>query len=199
MSTFPTRFLDRVRRIEKDEKPKPSKKAKGSAYARLDELEAEANAGASDEFLARTAAVTLETVRAWRSARKIKKSRKRQETPDEIQALDLDGLSYNAELHITQSSIAGGHWEPPQYVLRDPLSYTDTCRLIHVLMRAGEPVEAISAGIGIRTKDVEYAAEVWDRHLLRVGRKCASCSSIYDPAFGERDLCRRCAMTGSGG
>lgn len=197
MSTLPSKFLDHLPELTGEGKispePRSPKAQPRSAFARLDEVVAEARAGASDDFLARAVSVTVDAVRAWRKARNIKRvRRKKSETVDAVLAVDIDGTRTDAAMHVVDDSIAIGTWEPPQFVLRDPLAYTDFCRVMHGLREANEPGEVIAAALGFRPRDIELGIEVWQRHLDAVGRVCSRCQKIYDPAHGTKTTCRRC-------
>lgn len=193
-----------LRSLEKDgglggtlEEGKPKQRKRDRTLQRsislkLDELEDEARAGASDAYLARAAGTSVENVRSWRKTKKIRRSSKKEEIISTLAALDL-GEGYSPKLHVVDTSIAGGTWEPPEYVLRDALDYTTMARLVYDLVVDGEDVSALAAGLGFRPRDIALAYETYERHLLGPsGRKCERCGRSYDRAFGEERRCRRC-------
>jgi hypothetical protein len=175
-------------------KAKPARK---SAAARLDQFLAEAQAGASDDYLIRASGASQADVRSWKKRHKI--GRPKRDTVEQMNALDL-GDQYQPHLHTTHDGVAGGKWEIPQYVLREPIDYSSLCRLVFDLKSNGEDTETLAAALGLRPTDIELAAEVWERHLIGPnGRTCTKCKRHYDMRFGSVDHCRTCLSRWSPG
>ncbi len=202
--SLPDKFLDRIADLEREEKPKKEEKRGGAtggrsraaAFARLDEIKEEAEAGGSDEFLSASAGVTVEAVLAWRRARGMKRAGSKKVGPALAAAVDTIGTRYDPVLHVVEEKdrVGNGAWEVPQYILRDSLSYTDFARLVHGLRTVlQEPAAVVASGLGVRLRDIALAEEVWERHLRLNGVTCATCKHKFDPRFGDGpSLCRRC-------
>ena len=100
-------------------------RARADVDARLAPLRVDAEAGVSDELLARRVGLTREIVRRWRRRQGIRGRRGR--TPPQLGArYQLDALldqDDGALVHLTATSPVHGRWRPPEYVLRRPLRY----------------------------------------------------------------------------
>lgn len=134
-------------------------RSQAESDAALDRFEAEARAGAPDTWLRRSAAVSIEAVLSWRRRRGIKRAHRLSNAEVGGFALDLLCAGYDPVLHTTSSTVLGGLWEPPEFVLRRALNYDEFCRLVHKLLQ-DETAETIAAAFGIRESDVETAAEL---------------------------------------
>lgn len=195
-----TDLTERIRRIEgQAATPKPrsptATRSKKYAFAQLDELRAEALAGASNEALARAAGVPATMVQEWRRARGIRRNtRKDRVLADAALALDPTGTNSDTPLHdVDENSLPGGAWEVPQFLLREMINYTGLARLVYELRSSGETIESVASAFGFRTRDVILADDVWRRHLRRNGVVCSKCSRVFDPRYGkDRGQCRRC-------
>lgn len=181
----PRQLLKAEKKRPKHRRPtKP--KTREQAFADLDIFIEEAKAGLEDEHLARQAGVTLTAVLAWRKQRGIRHVRghvRRRQL--QAQALDMFGTGYDPLLHAVDSSLRGS-WEIPEYVLRRPLLYSETCRLLHFLYTAqGASTDTLARAFGLRRRDVETAIAVETAHLTEISALCVSCGRPIDPAYGN--------------
>lgn len=156
------------------------------SYERLDVFEEEARAGAPDDWLARQAGVSLESVLWWRRERNLKRKRgpKRPEQVMTTWAAGF-GLPYDSRMHAAKSEL-GGLWEAPEYVLRSEIRYVEFCRHLHALhIQLGSGPDILSRAFGIRPRDVELALAVWERHLNELNTPCTTCGGLIDPRYGS--------------
>lgn len=100
-------------------------------------------------------------------------------------AVDVFGTDYETPLHeVDVDAVSGGTWEVPQFVLRQPLAYTDFARIIWTL-RQSETVSVLAAALGFRERDVVLAEEVWARHRRHNMKTCGKCGKPYLNTCGE--------------
>jgi hypothetical protein len=153
-------------------------------YDALDPWLEEAKAGAPDQWLSEQSGVPLGAVPRWRNARGI-----RRKAPEQVQEqyYALLGLakSYDPKLHVVESELSGS-WDPPQYLLREPLNYSTLCRIIlHLHLELEMEDDVIAKALGIRAQDVITARAAQRAFLRRKGKPCLGCSTIIDPTFGS--------------
>lgn len=158
-------------------------RTQAEAFAALDQFQPHAVAGASDTFLASRALTTEYHVRAWRKSRKLPKT-KRQDV--KAQAMDLFGEGLDPVMHATAGIV--GTFSPPEFVLRVPIVYSETCRLMHTLSRLGLTVAALAEAFGFRSDDVEYMLLAEAAHLQRSGVTCPGCGQPTDLSYGAQCL-----------
>lgn len=151
----------------------------------LDLLEEEARAGASDQWLAAQADVSLRQVSQWRK----KKGLSSDQGPVMETLTALRGLAQNYEPKTHATTIA---WTEPSYVLREPLDYTQFARACFTLeVLVGFSRAHVAHALGVRVHDIERAIALWRRHLQEHGKKCLGCDALIDDRFGG--FCsRRC-------
>lgn len=150
-------------------------------FTALDVYTDEAQAGASDSWLAERAETSMGIVTKWRTARAIPKALVQQDPLRSIQNL---AMSYDPAMH-TVGSVFDGNWTAPTYVIRKPLNYSVLCRIIHhATHEVGLDPATVADGLGLREQDVQRAASAWIAHLRRKGRKCKGCETVVDPKNG---------------
>jgi hypothetical protein len=133
----------------------------------------DAKAGASDADLARWSGVSKAAIIRWRRSRGI---RKRQGTREARRALNLLGTEQGDILHRSDDSPIEGLWEVPEYVLRIPLSYSETARHVYFLHhKLGTPVDGLASVVGIRQRDVETMLALYTAFLEKNGKECDRC------------------------
>jgi hypothetical protein len=153
----------------------------------LDALLDEAKAGASDQWLADKADVSVRQVQLWRKARGLSVDK----GPVQQAIGALQGLSqgYEPSVHMTSTTV---DFDTPQFVLREPLDYTQYARLCHTLRDSyAFTLKQIAHGTGTRINDVEKAIELWVRWLGTQGAKCLGCDALVDPRF-QKECSRSC-------
>lgn len=147
----------------------------------LDSLLAEAKAGASDQYLATKADVSLRQVQLWRKRRGIPSDKG--PVQEAVSALQGLASAYEPTAHRTSEAF---DWETPEFLLRRPLDYTSfarACFTLHTV--ASFTTRQISRATGTRQRDVEQALDLWRRHLSGHGVRCLGCAVILDPRYGE--------------
>jgi hypothetical protein len=157
---------------------------------KLDPFLDEARAGAKPSWLAEISGVNVRFVYGWLRYHKI--TYDRTSTAKAIEKADaLQGLvaNYEPQMHRVDGSL---DWDAPEYVIREPLNYTQFSRACyHMLVSLEMTVDQLASGLGVRPQDVRSAVEVWKKHLRSKGTKCLVCDTIIDTRFGE--FCsRRC-------
>jgi hypothetical protein len=165
-------------------KAPPKTRRRAESFAALDKLTREAVAGMPDAALARAAHVSLTAVLEWRKERNITRRKGWLGRRDaEVYAIDAYGTGYINEIQAIES--LKGQWDLPQYVLREALDYDLLSRAILFLRTDLSMTPAqIAKALGLRETDVEMASAVEVAHLERVGRACATCGRVCDPAYG---------------
>lgn len=159
--------------------------SKEESFERLDLFLEEARAGAPDEWVAKQAAVALDTVMFWRKDRGIKRKRGAVRTSEQKIWAAGFGMQYDPQMHAAASDLQGA-WEAPEYLLRTPVLYNEFCRHLHALHALlGTGPELLGEAFGVRTRDAELALAVWGRHLRELNTKCAACSMLIDPKYGK--------------
>lgn len=147
----------------------------------LDSLLAEAKAGASDEWLANQADVSIRQVQLWKKRRGV--SSDKGPIQEAVSALQGLAQAYEPSLHKTGEAF---DWETPEFLLRRPLDYTQYARACFTLSTiAMFTNRQISRATGTRERDVEQAIALWRRHLSGHGRRCLGCEAIVDPRYTE--------------
>jgi hypothetical protein len=157
-------------------------------FTALDAYTEETRAGATDAWLAERAETTVQIVSKWRTLRGLPRTVVQQEPLVAIQ--NIAG-TYNPAMHVV-GSVFGGNWTAPEYVIRQPLTYTVLCRITYYAMHdLGLEPASIADGLGLREQDVQRAASAWSAHLRRRGKKCKGCTALVDPKNGPY-CTRRC-------
>lgn len=107
--------------------------------------------------------------------------------------MDLFGDGEELVLHAIEPTDRFGTFTPPEFVLRKPLIYDETCRILHLLHTThGFSYRHIADAVGLRVRDVEYAVLVENAHLERNGVSCSSCSTLIDITYGA--TCPTCLI-----
>lgn len=164
---------------------KTTQLSKQESFERLDVLLQEAVAGAPDEWLARQAAVSLDSVLWWRREKGIQRKRGPIRAAEKQAWAAGFGLPYDPQMHAATSDFKG-LWEAPEYVLRTPIRYREFCRHLYALhIQMGTGPELLGLSFGVRPRDVELAIAVWGRHLREINQPCASCPELVDPHYGK--------------
>jgi hypothetical protein len=57
-------------------------------------------------------------------------------------------------------SVVDGRFDPPRYLVREPLDYAAFVRCVGVLRDAGIVTASIAVGVGVREADVEQALKI---------------------------------------
>lgn len=165
-------------------------------HQRLDLYLDQARRGAPIETIAILAQTSLSTAIRWRTLRGIKPGNTPQQ--ETVSALELFARPAVDHLHRAEESPVAGKFTPPQYVLRIPLDYSAFCRAAHALHTTqGFSLPTISAALGVRASDVEFALQIWNAHLRSEGVPCMTCGALIDPEFGP--CCSRPCMEISNG
>jgi hypothetical protein len=159
--------------------------SKQESFDRLEPFLEEAVAGAPDEWLARQAGVSLDSVLWWRREKGVQRKRGPLRSVEKQMWAAGFGLAYDPQMHAATSDF-GGLWEAPEYVLRTPIRYKEFCRHLYAAhAQVGTGPELLSLAFGIRPRDVELAISVWGRHLREINQPCAACPELVDPQYGK--------------
>jgi hypothetical protein len=141
----------------------------------------QAKAGASDEWLAQQADVSVRQVKLWRKQRGLSSDKK--STQEAMSALQGLALAYEPTAHRTGDAF---DWETPEFLLRRPLDYTQYARSCFTLLTiAMFTPRQIARATGTRERDVEQAIALWRRHLSGHGTRCLGCDSLVDTRYTE--------------
>ena len=145
----------------------PSSAPRGSSGPRarrvdpriLDRFLPEARAGASDAAIAKSAGVKPDQVARWRRRNDVARTRGRptRYARAASMAVELMGHPFEPVVAEVRTSILGGRFEPPQYILRDGLDYDLFVELIDALAAAGYRDDELAVGLGVREVDVAIA------------------------------------------
>ena len=128
------------------------------AYERLDSIRQDAEAGTAIETLAIKASTTKKLVRAWLKDRGISVPAGRRMLAE---ALDLFGDRGGFPLrHEVEAERGTRPFDPPKYLLREPLQYKGFCAAVGVLRRDGWSTAEIAEALGVRELDVMTAEEI---------------------------------------
>lgn len=154
------------------------------SFERLEPFLEHARAGAPDDWLARQAGVSIDSVLWWRRERDVKRKRGPHRVSEtKIWAAGF-GLPFDPKIHAADSELKG-MWEAPEYLLRTPILYTHFCRHVHALHTLlGTGPELLSEALGVRARDIELALSVWSRHLIELKNPCPTCGELIDPRYG---------------
>lgn len=130
--------------------------------ALLEDHKPDAEAGVPDEWLGRRVGLSKDQVSRWRRRHGIGRSarRKSRRLPLEVMAVDVFGRNPMPRIVPTNSPV-DGQWEPPRYVLREPLDYTRFAELVFDLVSIGHSPARVAAGLGVRPTDVDDACRLW--------------------------------------
>jgi len=150
----------------------PSRQARGTRrgrYVKADVLDAElaplvqdALAGVPDAQLARRAGRSVGQVREWRRRCGIR-GRIGRATTDTKAAYMIAGLIEPTVPVVHMVSPVGGTWSPPEYVLREPIAYTQFARLCYLVVTdLGYASPEIATAIGFREQDVVAAIALYE-------------------------------------
>lgn len=133
--------------------------------ATLDPFLAEARAGASDGAIAKASRASVAQVGKWRREHDVVRPRGRPTGPARATSLavELMGHPFDAVLAEVRTSIVGGRFEPPQYVLRDGIDYELFVQCIEALALHGFREDQIALGLGVRHQDILLALAVSTR------------------------------------
>ena len=142
-----------------------STRARRVKLGHLDSFLEDARAGASDEAIAKAAGVTSAQVGRWRRERDVGRRRGRPNLAARATsvAVELLGHPFKPVVAHVRTSIIGGRFEPPQYVLRDGLEYELLVELVGVLACVGYDDSELARGLGIRPRDVAVARALGSR------------------------------------
>lgn len=134
-------------------------RARRVVHATLDPFLAEARAGASDRAIATASGASVAQVGKWRRERDVARPRGRPTGPARATSLavELMGHPFDPVLAEVRTSIVGGHFAPPQYVLRDGLDYEIFVKCVEALVLNGFREDQIALGLGVRHDDVLLA------------------------------------------
>lgn len=171
---------------KKSPRRKTNQLSREESFERLEKFLEEAKAGAPDEWLARQAGVSEDSVLWWRRERGIKRKMGAPNKSSSARALVAGfGLEYDPQMHAAESEFSG-MWEAPEYILRTPILYHHFCRhmyALHVLLGVGP--ELLGESFGVRPRDAELAVAVWSRHLAELNHPCPACGELMDPRYGS--------------
>jgi hypothetical protein len=128
------------------------------AFARLDRLREEADAGVPQESLALSAGTTKKMVKAWLKERGINTSGSKRLLSD---AIDLfgDRQGFPAR-HQVEAEKGTKPFRPPKFLLREPIRYSGFCAVVQALVAAGWQPSEIASALGFRELDVMNALEI---------------------------------------
>jgi hypothetical protein len=159
-----------ARDLDESPPPSPPQRRYGprGPYMRRAEVDAvrhplreDAWAGVPHILLARRAGVTREQVRQWRRREGIRGVHGARPIAAQLDYTLRPRTGTASLLHVAASSVVGGTWEPPSYVLRTPIHYD---RFVEVVALAIEQftTSEISAALGVRERDVLDAVRLHD-------------------------------------
>lgn len=148
--------------------PRPAKHIKAEQVdAMLAPYRVDAVNGVPDKLIAARAKVSPMIMRAWRRRQKIEPPPGRRPytmlLPYELQTM-LGGAAARGP-HPTSSSLDA--FEPPAYVLREPLDYACFVRVVATLRASGFSIQQIASGVGVLDRDVAQAVQVGERRGIR--------------------------------
>lgn len=124
----------------------------------LEPYAADVAAGVSDAVIARLTGATTHQVAHWRRRRGLLRAgRPAAESIVRGLAVELAATQFRPIAAAVAKSPVQGCWEPPEYVVRVPLQYTDFAEAISLLVGAGWHPSRIAAALGVREKDVHHA------------------------------------------
>lgn len=139
--------------------------------ALLEEFRPDAEAGVPDEWLGRRVGLSKYQVARWRKRQGIARNPGRRPARRQFEVLAADVFGRNPmPLVVPTDSPVDGQWEPPKYVLREPLDYGRFAELVHDLVRLGHAPATVAAGLGVRPADVEDACRLWVARQQRGAR-----------------------------
>lgn len=132
--------------------------------ADLDQYIEHAIAGVDDSVIAKRAKRSIAQVRAWRLAQGVRRASGRPTAQARIhaKAVELLGRSQAPVAVPVRQSPVLGRWEPPLYVLRDPLDYAKFVAIVD-FAASKFSMDDITAGLGLRKVDVVIAARLGER------------------------------------
>lgn len=118
-----------------------------------------ARAGASDAAIAKSAGVKPEQVARWRRLNEVARPRGR---PTGVaratsMAVELMGHPFEPVVAEVRTSLLGGRFEPPLFLLRDGLDYDLFVRFVDVLALSGYGDDQVALGLGVRELDIAIA------------------------------------------
>jgi hypothetical protein len=123
----------------------------------------------------------ISDIRRWRSTHGLPTANI-SEPARRVFAADLFGVPVK-ELHAVKSQYT--KWDPPEYVVREPLRYEKLCHTVWLLRwKLQYTVDEIVESIGIREEDVHACVEVYSKYLDRIGVLCPTCGLRTDPRRG---------------
>lgn len=128
------------------------------AFARLDMLREEAEAGVTQETLALSAGTTRKMVKAWLKDREINTSGSKRLLSDAIDLFgDRSGFPARHQVEAAKGTKA---FRPPKFLLREPIKYSGFCAAARALVDAGWAPADVAAALGFRELDVLNALEI---------------------------------------
>lgn len=130
----------------------------------LDAFLRDAQAGATDAEIARAAKCTRAQVRRWRLKRGLRRANGRPSAHDRATAAAV--VLFGAPFRPVVSRVKADDavpFEPPEYVVREPLDYSGFIRCVVALRNAGIAPGVIAKGLGVRDVDVERAERMGRR------------------------------------
>jgi hypothetical protein len=147
----------------------------------LDALLQDALDGASEQWLAERADVSVQQVRLWKKNRGLSSDKKQMhESLAAIQGLVVD---YQPARHMVENTI---DFAGPRYVTRQALDYTQFSRMCHVLLESyAFSLRQIAHALGVSRVDVETATALYKRWLKTHGTKCLGCDLLIDVRFSK--------------
>lgn len=148
----------------------PKSRKLEEAFKALDAYTTQAESGVLDTVLAKHVGVTRTAVKKWRASRGIHRPRgPRSASAQTATAIRLLGSPITPDpLHRTMTSVVGGQWSPPEFLLRQPIDYTQFARLSRSLLDQGYRIHEISMAFGFGEQDIETATTIHlDRHPRR--------------------------------
>ncbi len=148
-------------------KQRPARYNRAAAIdAKLAPYLVDARNGVPDALIAKRASLSPEVVGAWRRRAGIRSDPGRRPYST-LLAFDLQGMTGARPRgpHIT--SPVAGQFEPPTYVLREPLDYGSFLRAVQTLRANGFSVSQIAAGVGVLQRDVADALRIADTRGTR--------------------------------
>ena len=147
--------------------------------AALDALYDDAVAGATDQWLAARADVSVAMVRRWKKAVDIKAAQRGLKTVHALRGL---AASFEPQRHRTKEHL---EFSTPAFVLHEALDYTQYARACFTLeVLASFSTEQIASATGTKPVDVATAVAAWRRHLGKRGKSCLGCDVLLDHRFG---------------
>ena len=175
----PGKVMPRLSLPRKRETVQGTRARKSRSHGQFKHLDehwlAETKAGASDADLARWSGVPKAVVIRWRRDRGIHRRVTKKRTKV-AHALNLFGTDHEDVLHRTDDSPIAGVFDIPEYVIRNPLAYSETARHLWFLQKKlGSSNKLLSQAFGIRESDVKTALAMWENFLHAHGRPCDHC------------------------